>query len=600
MPDRARRTLLFFLLAMGLLAACRRAPSSPASAPPTLPSPSPTASETIPPTPTPPTLDTPAPPPTAAPVVSPSATLRTGSVEPTALPPPSTPTLPLSLTPTPLPQGGHVVEVGLANVSTLNPLLVADDDDLLCAISGLLFDSLLRVNPQTAALMPGLAHDWQVSDDGRTFTFHLRPGVTWHDGQTLSAADVAFTLAVAGDSEGPSPYRFDLADVVQVTAPDSATVVITFDEPGCDALYTVGTVPILPQHLLEGQSLAEAAFNQRPVGTGPFVFGGWSSEEGLVLNANEDYWAGRPRLDGWTYRVVSDAKALQQDLRLGRVHLAHLPAALEATGRLRVLSYPADRWHFLALNNDHLALGDAAVRRALALALDRERLLKVVLDGQGTPMDAPWLSAHWAMEGASLMPLTYAPDQARQLLAEVGWRDADGDGFLDKDGERLHVSVSANLGNPVRERIAILAQQYWQAVGVSAQVEVLPWGVFLDDLFSHTFDVAVFDWPLEAGPDQTWLWAAAENAPGTGFNFVSYASAGADALLEQGRTAQGCDPAHRAAAYRDLARRLAADQPYIFLFAAHRRLAVSKALVGPLPGPYGGPYWNVTDWYLAE
>jgi peptide/nickel transport system substrate-binding protein len=213
-------------------------------------------------------------------------------------------------------------------------------------------------------------------------------------------------------------------------------------------------------------------------------------------------------------------------------------------------------------------------------------------------MDAPWLTTHWAMEGASLAPLVFAPDRARELLAGAGWRDTDGDGLLDRDGEGLRVSISANQENHVRERIAVLAGQYWRAVGVSAQVEVLPWGGFVDDLFRHAFDAAVFDWPLEPGPDQTWLWAADEDGPGTDFNFVSYADPRADALLGQGRTAPDCDPARRAVAYRDLAQQLAADQPYIFLFAAHRRLAVAKALVGPQPGPYGRLYWNVAGWYL--
>ena len=512
-----------------------------------------------------------------------------------------TPTLTRTPTPTPLPRGGRVVEAGLAGISTLNPLLVADDDDLSRAVGRLLFDSLLRVNPQTAALMPGLARDWQASADGRTFTFHLRPGVTWHDGQSLSAADVIFTLAVAGDPEGPSPYRFDLAGVREVTTPDRATVVVTFDEPGCDALYAVGRVPILPGHLLEGQAVARSPFNRKPVGTGPFRFGSLEADGSLVLNANEGYWAGRPRLDGWTYRLVPDMASLRENLNLGRAHLARLPDGLPVASLPEVfhlLSYPAGWWHFLALNNDHPALRDATVRRALALALDRGRLLAVALDGQGTLMDAPWLATHWAMDGASLTPLVYAPDQARGLLAEAGWRDTDGDGLLDKDGQRLQVSISTNVGNPVRERIALLVQQYWHVVGVSAQVETLPWGAFVDDLFQHAFDVAVFDWPLEPGPDQSWLWSAGEDGPGTGFNFVSYADPQADGLLKQGRTAPGCHPARRAAAYRDLAQRLAADQPYVFLFAAHRHLAVAKALAGPQPGPYGGLYWNITDWYL--
>ena len=573
---------LFYLvlfLAAGLLVTCRRTPASPPSAIPTPLSPSPAALETALPTLTPPTADA-------------SAV----SLTPTPVPTPT-----LTHTPTPLSRGGRVVEVGLAGISTLNPLLAADDDDLSRAVGGLLFDGLLRVHPQTAALAPGLALDWGVSDDGRTFTFHLRPGVTWHDGQPFSAADVTFTLAVAGDPEGPSLYRFDLSGVSQATAPDSTTVVVTFDEPGCDALYAVGCVPILPRHLLEGRELAEAAFNQWPVGTGPFLFAAWEADGSLVLNVNQDYWAGRPRLDGWMYRLAPDMAGLQEDLRLGRAHLARLPDSLEVASlpeTFHALSYPADRWYFLALNNDRSVLRATAVRRALALALDRERLLTAALGGQGALMDAPWLATHWAIADASPTPLAYAPDQARQLLIEAGWRDTDGNGLLDRDGQPLHVDISANLGNPVRERIALLTQQYWHAVGVSAQVEALPWGTFVDDLFRQDFDVAVFDWPLEPGPDQTWLWAAGENGPGTDFNFVSYEDAQVDRLLKQGRTAPACNPARRAVAYRGLAGRLAADQPYIFLFAAHRRLGVSEVLVGPQPGPYGGLYWNVTDWWL--
>ncbi|MFZ5917122.1 MAG: ABC transporter substrate-binding protein [Chloroflexota bacterium] len=510
-------------------------------------------------------------------------------------------TRPLTATPSPIPRGGRIVELGLAGITTLNPLLA--EDDLSRDVGRLLFDSLLRVNPQTAALLPGLAEDWQVADDGRTFTFHLRSGVAWHDGRPLSAADVAFTLSAAGDPDGPSPYRFDLAGVVEVTVPDDETVAVTLAEPGCDALYAVGRVPILPRHLLQGQELVGASFNEQPVGSGPFVLEAWQPGERLALTANEHYWAGRPYLDGWTYRVVPDAATLWEELRQGRAHLARLTGDLEAVSLpegFQLLAYPADRWHVLIFNTTHPLLSDATVRQALALALDRERLLEVALDGRGALLNAPWPDAHWALDGAPPDAPGYDPERARQLLAETGWRDADGDGLLEKDGRRLQVSILTNLENPARERVAMLAQGYWHALGVAAQVEVLPWGSFLDDLLGHKFDVVAFDWPLEPGPDQSWLWAQAQSEPDIGFNFGSYASAEVDALLEQGRLAPGCDAARRAAAYRALAQRLAADQPYVFLFTAQRQVITSSSLIGLQPGPFAGFYWNVAEWHLRE
>lgn len=578
--NRRALQLLTFLI-LGLLAACRQS-----TTPAPLPQPTPTTRPA-----------TPSPPPTAAPVPSPSPSpTRPAPAAPTPTPVPS-PTD--SLTPTSVPRGGWIVETGLDPIITLNPLLA--EDDLSRAVGDLLFDSLLRVDARTAALLPGLAGEWYVSDDGRTLTFHLRPGAAWHDGHPFSAQDVRFSLLAAGDPDGPSPYRYDLAHVTEVTAPDDATVTVTLDKPGCDALYAVGRVPILPRHLLADQSLTEASFNRRPVGTGPFVFESWTDDGTLTLAANGRYWAGAPRLDGWSYRLASHAAALQEHLAGGGgSHLARLPAGETAflPQTVRALSFPADRWYFVVLNTDHPILSDPTVRRALALALDRQRLLAVALDGSGSLLDAPWLPEHWALGGVSPDPIPYAPDEARDLLAEAGWRDTDGDGLLEREGQPLHLGIVTNQENPVRQRIALLVQQYWQAVGVSAQVNVQPWGGLQDDLFSHLFDAAVFDWPLEPGPDQSWLWGSAESELGIGFNFGSYASAEVDALLAQAREAPGCDASLRVEAYRSLAQRLADDGPYIFLFVPHRRVAVAEVLVGPTMGPYGRFYWNVTDWYL--
>jgi len=538
----------------------------------------------------------------AVPLPTPTALLLPPSPTstPTSTP---TPTPQIAMSPTPVPMGGRLVEVGLSSVSTLNPLLADPGDGLSRSIGGLLFDSLLRVDPRTGAPLPGLAWDWEVSDDSRTFIFHLRPGVTWHDGRPLSSDDVLFTLGVAGDPEGASFYRFDLVHVSRITAPDNATVVITSAEPSCDTLYAVGRVPILPRHLLEGWELDKAAFNRRPVGTGPFVFVSQGADGRITLRANDAYWAGRPRLDDWVYYVAPNVESLEEDLRSGRAHLARLPEDWEMASPpegYHILSYPGGRWYFLALNNDHPLLHDATIRRALALVLDRGEMLASALKGQGTLMDAPWLSTHWAMEGISLTPLPYAPDQARELLAAAGWHDSDGDGLLDGGGEPLRLSIITHPANSAREQIALLTQQYWRSIGISAQVRMLPWGLFLDDLFRHTFDVAVFDWPLDAAPDQSWLWAAGEDGLGTGFNFISYANDRVDALLEEGRAVPGCDMDSRAVAYQDLARQLIDDQPYIFLFASHQRLAVTDALTGLQSGPYNGLYWNVAQWSLGQ
>jgi peptide/nickel transport system substrate-binding protein len=484
---------------------------------------------------------------------------------------------------------------GLIEPITLNPLLA--DDEASLAVTGLVFDSLLAVDPWTGALLPNLARAWRVSADGLTITFDLRDDVLWHDGEPFSAKDVEFTFEAIAKLGADSPHWFNLALVEEFQALDTKTFLVKLSEPNCSALYDLGLLPIVPRHVLPQQAMA--------IGTGPFVFKDWLQDDPIALIRNAHYWRGAPHLDAWTYRVLADAEQLLAELEAGQIDVAHIRpedlAGVEAAGHCEVYRYPTAEGYFIAFNNNHPVLGDRKVRQALSYALDREGLVDQILLGQGTLLATGLLPGHWALqEGTGSRLYDYDFGEAQRLLAEAGWSDSDGDGILDREGEPFQLSLTTNADNTTREAIAILAGQYYRAIGVVAQVELVEWGNLLGRMFNHTFDVAVLSWPLELDPDQREFWHCEENALGSGFNFVSYCDPYLDGLLIEGATMPSCDGERRAEIYGEMVSILAEDRPYDFLFAPDKLLAANRRVVGPDPSPFAGPYWNVVDWYVTQ
>ena len=395
----------------------------------------------------------------------------TSAARPTSTPQPATPSagpetvLPTS-TPTSRPQGGAVIVGGLIDPITPNPLLA--DDEASLAVAGLVFDSLLAVDPWTDGLVPNLARAWRVSADGLTITFDLRDDVLWHDGEPFTAEDVEFTFeAIANISAGlstglgvDSPRRFDLALVEEFRALDAKTFLVKLSEPNCSGLYDLGLLPIVPRHLFQQQATT--------IGTGPFVFKelcpepdfgepvglspalsgtrgsgrrlsraveGWSQGNRITLMRNPRCWRRPPRLDARIYRVLADEEELLAELEAGHIDVAPIRpqdlARVEAVGHFEIYRYPAAEYYFIAFNNDHPVLGDRRVRQALSYALDREQLVDQILPGQGTLLAAGLLPGHWALRGG-------APGLASTTTTLVGL-----EGFSPKPAGRIAMAMAS-------------------------------------------------------------------------------------------------------------------------------------------------------------
>lgn len=514
-------------------------------------------------------------------------------------PSPPTPSLqPPSASLTPPKPGGQIVVGGLGRPDSLNPLLT--ESEAGHALIPLLFDSMLTYDAQSGQLTPHLAQNWTVASDDRTITFILRPDAQWHDGQPIIADDVVFTIDAARDPTLDSLYGPQLEHVIEVYAPDKGTVVVSLDDTHCPSLTVLGELPIMPRHTVT--QTTPISFDKTPLGSGPFVFNAWTAEGGVRLTRNEDYWGKIPYLDAWSYQPFETATELQQAVESGRIDVAmlppgHMPPASDLPPSVVILRYPAPELVFVAFNNDHPILGDARVRLALSMAVDRKHLLDQALTGGGELVTGSLPDAHWAAD-PGLRPPSYDPEGARQMLLEAGWSDSDGDGWLDRNGERLRLPVRTNGENRLRADVATLIAGYYRAIGIEASVELVLWGAVVDDLFTHDFDIIVFSWPLQAEPDQSRWWLSTENEVGRGYNFVSFADEKVDRLLREAATVPTCDVERRAEAYQQVQDRLVQERPYDFLFIPYAALLTRPDLSGIEAGPFAGPLESAAAWYL--
>ncbi|MBI3957648.1 MAG: hypothetical protein HY328_02475 [Chloroflexi bacterium] len=531
----------------------------------------------------------------------------------------------VTATPVPPRVGGVFVAAAPVDATLLNPVLSVDS--VSATVNRFLYPSLIGQDPFTGVLTPTeLARSWEISPDGLVWTFHLRADVLWSDGEPVDGDDVKFTFdAIAGDRV-ESPLKANAQAIASIETPDPQTVVVTFREVVCDALRELA-VGLLPSHKFAADfsDLATNPQNLAPgVSAGPFLFHAWQAGEQISLVRNEGYFKGAPYLDGWTLRIIPDRAERLAALPEGSIDsLALSPAELTAVAldpSLEVHTYRDDGYAFIALNladptapqpgldesgatvpqTPHPILGDVRVRQAIAHALDVDAIIRKAYLGQGYPLAANVLpSIAWA-HNRELTSYAYDPGAAQALLSAAGWVDGDGDGIREREGQALRLALLTNEDNLARIDAAQLAAQQLAAVGFAVQFEAIPFGQLVNQLFNQQFDMALIDWSgLGNDPNDQRLWQRSADAPGSGFNFVSFANDRVEELLAAGVAAPGCDPAQRAPFYKEIQRIIHDELPYIFVAGTVGSIGYSRRWQGIEPGPWAF-YWNVEKWSLQE
>ena len=471
---------------------------------------------------------------------------------------------------------------------TLSP--VGKNDRYSELIGMQITDSLVQYDSQLQ-IVPRLAESWDMAPDGLSVTFHLRDGVRWHDGEPFTAGDVLLTIAKARDpaTEARS-HMAQFERLVSLTAPDRSTVVAVYDHPNPDLLES-WTIPILPAHRIDpDEDLLTSDFASSPVGCGPFRFVSYKPGQVLVLEANDDYWDGRPGLDRIEFQVIPDERTSYQALLTGDVDMLAVSPTIWRESQTSEQASHLSRFTFSLLNVWYLAWNqdpagyftDADTRKAMMLALDRRTFSETVLYGLATPGITTYHpESFWA--DPSLAPRPYDPNQAEALLAEAGWNDSDGDGVLDRDGRPFRFTLLFPRGSQeIAPRMAAWMQQSWADLGIEINIESLEWRAFLERRNAGNFHAAMATLSFSSpSPDQFELYHS--SARDDGFNFFGLNDPEVDRLLEEGRGQ--FDPEERLAIYRQLQRRLYELEPLGCVFHFTSPVLHQPGLIGLEPSP---------------
>lgn len=490
--------------------------------------------------------------------------------------------------------------------SKVNPLFVYQNE-VDRDIAALVFSGLTRLSGDGTP-EPALAESWDVSSDGKTYTFHLRSGVTWHTGIEFTADDVVFTYKMLGDPllQG-DPDQAQLWRSISCTADDPLTVTCELPEPFAPFL-SYARAGILPRHILEAVTAAnmlDDPFNLAPVGTGPYRLAQMDAVQARLV-ANEAYYLGAPKIEEIEIRFFPTVSSAAADIVRGEidgllVDLTIDPQDFQTLGDVQGLErYPLSRSAYtsLYLNNRETPLNDHFVREAIAHAVDVDAIISDLLGGRGLRADTPIAPGTWAHSEVSAPELDLA--LARNLLDAGGWDLPPGETVRQRNNVELRFSLMTDQ-DPLRGAIADAIAEDLQQVGIEAVVvREVSNSLVTNFLIPREYQAAVFGWDPGADPDPYPAWHSSQ-AIGEGRNLASYTSDEADAIMEAAR--QTTDLAARRDLYRQFQELFVQDVPSVPLFNPVYTYFVSSRVGGIGPGVLFTPasrWANVHEWTASR
>lgn len=453
----------------------------------------------------------------------------------------------------------------------------------------LLFDSLTEFLPDST-IGPKLATAWEISDDELTYTFTLDPAATFHDGTPITAHDVVFTFEAILDPATNSSTE-GLETVESVTAIDDHTVSVALSTITPPFLAQGGARGIVPRHVLEGKDIATDAFNQEPVGSGPYRLVAYTPGEGIVLEAVADHYRGAPAIDRVEFRIVTDQNVILTQLMSGELDYGLVAprdlAVLEGADAVSVAEAPTPRFFDIIPNHDRPCWQEVEVRSAILGAIDREGIVSSILLGHGTVIDANVAPASWAYTTDGITTHPYDPDASAVALDAAGWTRKD-DGIRAKDGVELAFTVTLYAYDQTLQQALLVAQQNLADIGVAMELETVESGVFSARRNEGDFDALARIWNPVYDPDQSGLLR-------TG-NFYGYSNPEVDALCDEALATT--DQAARFDTYAELQQVLSRDVPRLFLYSENELHAVASGVQGLAAHPVN-VFWNFPAWTIG-
>lgn len=467
---------------------------------------------------------------------------------------------------------------------------------------------LLRRDENSLELIPHMAESYSISEDGLTYTFVLRKGMLWSDGQEITAQDFQWTYDEAMNPDNEFPYAADYEFIESYKALDDYTIEVKTKEVHAPGLEAISGLAPFPKHVWERVDWKDPEKNPEitspSVVSGPYKLVEWKRDEYAIFEANEKYWyRGAPNITRYIVEIVPDEDVAYEKMKNGEADSATItPEKLEEARTLENITvyewWPVRAsWEYIGMNaREGFPTADLNVRKGIAYAIDKNLLTEEVMLGQGKRLCSIYPETAWVYN-PDVECYDYDTDKAIEAFAAAGYT-YDGEKMLDANGEQLTLKmVYGPNTSSTRELIAVTVQDNLSQIGINVELQSMEWSSYLDALSADEpeWDLDVIGWSASVEPAFMCTLFAEENIPS--LNEVAYTNKTVDQLCAE--AAATFDTAVRKEKYMEVQRLLADDAPYVFLFYSKDWSGQNKRIKG-IETKAVGITWNSDDWYIEE
>ncbi len=437
----------------------------------------------------------------------------------------------------------------------------------------LVYNGLLRRN-RKGMLEPDLISSWTREGD-KTYKIRLKDNIFFHNGEKLSAKDVAATYLSILDPKMVSPKRGSMMVIDSIETPSENEIIFHLKKAYAPfpELLTLGIIPASWKD-------KKGDIKHPPPGTGAFRFIKWKGTQKLLLSANEKYHRGAPRIKRIEFRIIPDATTRLLELIKGKIHLIQNDISIDLIKKvktekhLKVITYPGTNYTYLGFNLKDPILKNIEVRRAIAYAIDKKALIKYLMGGYARVAISPFPREHWAFT-SDVETYPYNPKKAIRLLDKAGFH-------AKKGGVRIRLIYKTSKNSLARKKAEIIQQQL-ASVGIKISIRSFDWSTFFRDIRTGNFQIYSMEWVGINDPDILYYIFHSKSTPPKGANRGYYSNKEMDELLELGR--RTLDIEKRKIIYHRIQKILSHDLPYISLWHATNIIILHKDLKGFIPYP---------------
>lgn len=439
-------------------------------------------------------------------------------------------------------------------------------------IRALVFDTLIKLDYDYTKT-PGLATEWKMSEDGKTWTFKLREGVKFHDGEPWNAEAAKFNWdeRLAAAQDGASGF---MAQIESMETPEEYTFVVNFKVP----MFTFASEITAPMYSF----ISPKAFNENhevtgAVGTGPFKFESWTKDSEIVLTSNEDYYAGAPKLDKLTFKIIPDSNARALALESGEIDMMSGRSALTSLETLKkkdniqVLKTMGQTSVFVLMNTKDEVLSDIYLREALACAVDFKSAVPALLSDLAEPAQNLFSPVFGEYVDSNVQLPEYNAEKATELLKKAGYEDTDGDGFVDKSGKKLTLDITVASNNEEDKALCSIMQEQLKGAGIDLTITALDSAALKETTVSGDYQLTLQGQNYVPNDDPTINYAGYWHSDSY---YHVYADETLDGMIEQLRAS--LDSEERIKLHKEIQKYILDKTPVIMVFHRNNVILADK------------------------